>query len=191
MRCTVKDKATPKTGGVTNRVQPTAASRFKPGISKSGGRIYALCPIMRNEANLTKPTAQKYETNPISSPLLIFSSPILHFSTTSLLHFCPYPPTPVSTLPRWPKVSPDLSGNPISACRHPQSTIYDRQYTIPWPNLPPHTRPTTQNTKRTQFRSPTNKKRETNPIPEHAASRHPLFQRNGPNFRRAGLNTKD
>ncbi len=32
----IKDKATPKTGGVTNRAHSTTASRFEPGISKSG-----------------------------------------------------------------------------------------------------------------------------------------------------------
>ncbi len=36
MRCVIEDKATPKTGGVTNRAQPTAASRFELGISNFG-----------------------------------------------------------------------------------------------------------------------------------------------------------
>ena len=50
MRCGIEDKATPKTGGVTNRAYPTVASRFEPGISKSG-----FPPICRGELCKTNP----------------------------------------------------------------------------------------------------------------------------------------
>ncbi len=55
-------------------------------------------PITRNEPNLphahrpTVPPTQKYQTNPIASPLLLFSSPLLPFSPSPLLPFCPYHP---------------------------------------------------------------------------------------------------
>ncbi len=36
MHGTIKDKATPKTGGITNRAHPTPALRFELGISNFG-----------------------------------------------------------------------------------------------------------------------------------------------------------
>ncbi len=43
MRCVIKDKATPKTGGVTSHAHTTAASRFPPGLVSGGrGRAFYL-----------------------------------------------------------------------------------------------------------------------------------------------------
>ncbi len=79
-------------------------------------------PITQNEPNLvtagilpTRPYPQICETKPIPAyqasrhPLFCETNPI---------------PRPVPSPPRWPKVTPDLSGNPI----HP--TIFNPQYTI-------------------------------------------------------------
>ena len=47
----IRDKATPKTGGVKNRAHPTPALRFKPGMPKSEFRIDAICPNAQNKPN--------------------------------------------------------------------------------------------------------------------------------------------
>ena len=55
------------------------------------------------------------------------------------------------------------STNPISARRHPQSTVYNRQYTIPGPNLSPP--PALSFPRRRESRNPGRpQKCETNPI---------------------------
>ncbi len=57
---TVKDKATPQTGGTTNRVNAKAASRLKPGISKSAPpKVYPGAPgIYRNTKMRNKPNSR-------------------------------------------------------------------------------------------------------------------------------------
>jgi len=72
MRCVIKDKATPKKGGVTNRAHQTAASRFEPEISKSRfppdlcAYNYTKRTQFTPAAHLTAPQIPK--TNPIRVP---------------------------------------------------------------------------------------------------------------------------
>ncbi len=206
MRGISKDEAPPKTGGITNRANPIAASRLKPGISKSAFRIYAICPktrnepnsripsappppITRNEPNLPAPppplfsravlpavfphdpnkrnepnftpahdqnvrnepnsstptriarfpTTQKRETNPISveAPNLRTTNNQLRTIFTKRTQL-----PPRSILPRWPKVSPELSRNPIPvphiSCppNHPQICETNPIH-HPTPSFPP------------------------------------------------------
>ena len=73
MRCVIGGKATPETGGVTNRAYPTAALRFEFGISNFRLvsdfeiRIFPDLSgrIMQNEPNPRYWRPRFYETNPI------------------------------------------------------------------------------------------------------------------------------
>ncbi len=103
------------------------------------------------------PTTKKHETNPI--------------------------PGTAAIPPRWAKVSPDSSGNPI--CPAPTITTNQKMQNEPnsrTPSVPPPP----ISAKRTQFphtKCPTAPHLcETNPIPAHQVSHHPLFQRNEPNL---------
>ena len=141
MHRAIKDKPTPKTGGVTNRAQATAATSSKPGISKSAfppTRRGVLCktnpitaapdlwrtkntkrtqsqprgaPIMRNEPNFRKPSVPP---TPISAKRTQFT-----ISPASQRHLFretnPIPAYQVSRRPLFQRNEPNPSTN--TACR--------------------------------------------------------------------------
>ncbi len=152
MQPIIKDNATPKTGGVTNRAQPTAASSFKLATLPEGQSRFIgepnFAPPRHKKTKRTQstlPKTQIFETNPIYRP----AAPLftIHCSLFTILQNEPNP-----SLPRCPKGSPDSSGNPLStrqkretnpilrppaSCRLPQPPIMRNE-----PNFPYHHHPT-------------------------------------------------
>ncbi len=107
---------------------------------------------MRNEPNLTRPTAKKCETNPIPAWRSYETNPIPP-SRASIPRNEPNSRTP--GVPPHTKIRNEPNLAPLA------SPIMQNE-----PNLPPG---------RTQLR-------ETNPISAYPASRRPLFMRNKPNL---------
>jgi len=76
MRCVVKDKSAPKTGGVTNRACPTVTSRFELHISNFGlvsDFDIRISPdpsgrIMRNKPNLSPANSRFLQNKPNHHP---------------------------------------------------------------------------------------------------------------------------
>ncbi len=153
MRCVIKDKATPKTGGVTNQCpsnhhQIERAPKVCILLLNSG-----FSPIMQNKPNPTSPTAQKYETNPIYRP------------TTQMCETNP--------IPEGPNPQDPCTG---TACRAP---ILRNEPNLPTARLLP-ARPHLDYAKRTQF--PPSRPAD-NPNMRNEPNLHPEKMRNDPNSR--------
>ncbi len=188
MRCVIRDKATPKTGGVTNRAQPTAASGFAPGISKSGFPPSCLVPIA-SCLNFTKRT--QLPTTNIHSTIYNTQS-LGPISARPHPHFCETNPIyrTAGVSPAFPAPNMRNEPNPSTgtACRAPvsQNEPNSRIPSAPPPpvsakrtqshkansqkmqNEPNSTRPTANSQKmrnEPNLTRPTPKKCETNPIP--------------------------
>ncbi len=164
MRPRIKGSATPQTGGITNRANTTAASRLKPGISKSAFRIYAICPKTQN-----KPNPGTAGVSPA------FRSPKYAKRT----QFHPWQPDPRPKTRNEPNPAPILYGVPL------QRRIGARKRTQSTPPPPSHR---TKNAKRTQFpytRCPaTPYFSETNPISTRPTTQHPRLCETNPIYAR-------
>jgi hypothetical protein len=84
----------------TNPIPPRPICETNPISTRPTTQTCKANPIYPT-ARLLPPrrTPKICETNPITSPLLIFSSSLLLYSTTPLLHFCPYHPPLCQTNP--------------------------------------------------------------------------------------------
>ncbi len=207
MRCVIEDKATPKTGGVTNHAHKKRIARkaclhkFNPPVPPAG------YPILPYPHDSNKGNEPNFFT---TSPLIFSSTPLLHYSTSAPTMRNKPNPSPANAQKqtancqkmrnepnyRIPSVPPPhihakrTQFPPLPPSHRPKNAkgIQSTNYEPPTTNYlcktnPIYTRPTIKNAKRTQFTvPPPHLFHETNPITAYQVSRHPIFMRNEPNF---------
>ncbi len=131
------------------------------------------------------PTTQTNETNPISSPLLLLSSPLLPFSTTPLLPLqCETNPIPArpTTKSKQPTAK-KCETNPIPVYpQRPAAPYFSETNPISTTATIPPTKKCKTNPIYPTTTIPPTQKCKTNPIYELRTTNYELFMRNEPNL---------